>query len=63
MITYTLLVGSFPFAGRDGDNAMLSRIAAGSFAKERPAWQAASSTAKAAKTQGFSHFLKLNLAI
>ena len=29
VITYTLLVGSFPFAGRDGDSAMLARIAAG----------------------------------
>ena len=29
VIAYTLLVGSFPFSGRDGDNAMLQRIAAG----------------------------------
>lgn len=29
VITYTLLVGSFPFAGRDGDTAMLQRISAG----------------------------------
>ena len=29
VITYTLLVGSFPFAGRDGDTAMLQRISGG----------------------------------
>ena len=29
VISYTLLVGSFPFAGRDGDTAMLQRISAG----------------------------------
>eukprot|EP00434_Breviolum_minutum_P000003 symbB.v1.2.000003.t1/scaffold5.1/size591573/3 len=46
VITYTLLVGSFPFAGRDGDTAMLQRISGGKFAKEREAWQSASPTAK-----------------
>ncbi|CAK9071962.1 unnamed protein product [Durusdinium trenchii] len=46
VITYTLLVGSFPFAGRDGDSAMLARIAAGRFAKERDAWQSSSAVAK-----------------
>eukprot|EP00439_Symbiodinium_sp_Y106_P060770 s2231_g9.t1 len=46
VIAYTLLVGSFPFSGRDGDNAMLQRIAAGRFATERDAWKNASPSAK-----------------
>ncbi|CAJ1359983.1 unnamed protein product, partial [Effrenium voratum] len=46
VIAYTLLVGSFPFAGRDGDSAMLQRIASGRFAQERDAWIAASALSK-----------------
>ncbi|CAL1164970.1 unnamed protein product [Cladocopium goreaui] len=46
VITYTLLVGSFPLAGRDGDTAMLQRIGAGKFSKEREAWLSASPSAK-----------------
>ena len=41
VITYTLLVGSFPFAGRDGDTAMLQRIGAG---KYRGQWDGCSWT-------------------